>query len=156
MKGYFYTLLVTSVCGAVFAVLAWGGFEKYIRYIASLICVTLIILPFRDIDVSEIKQVAEDGIRSEISQNSSELHLLASDMAENRAEDYISQIVFQRFGINTVSTDIKIDWEKEEPVIESICVTLRQEDMNKAETAKEYLIGVLGGEVTVVESRDDT
>ncbi|MBO5869667.1 MAG: hypothetical protein J6Q89_02850, partial [Clostridia bacterium] len=90
------------------------------------------------------------------SQKTPELHLLASDMAENRAEDYISQIVFQRFGINTVSTDIKIDWEKEEPVIESICVTLRQEDMNRAETAKEYLIGVLGGEVTVVESRDDT
>ncbi len=151
MKGYFYTLLITAVCGAICVMLTWGGFEKYIRYIASLICVALIITPFRDIDVSDFGKSVTNDMSNEISEKTSELYLLASDMTEKRAEDYISQIVFSQFGINTVYTDIKIDWDKEEPIIESIHVALKQEDMNNAESAKDYLMGVLGGEVTVVE-----
>ncbi len=151
MKEYFYTLLITSVCGAICTMLAWGGFEKYIRYVASLICVALIITPFRNIDVSNIADSVTQEMSNELSEKTSDLYLLASDMTEERAEEYISQIVFGRFGINTVYSDIKIDWDKEEPTIESICVALKQEDMNKANSAQDYLVGVLGGEVTVVE-----
>ena len=151
MKGYFYTLLITAVCGSICVMLSWGGFEKYIRYIASLVCVALIITPFRNIDVSDIEEYAKGEIGNEITGNTSELYSLASDMTEKRAEDYISQIVFSRFGINTVYTDIKIDWDKEEPVIESIYVALSQDDMTNAQSAKDYLTDVLGGEVTVVE-----
>ena len=151
MKGYFYTLLITSVVGALCTVFTLSPFEKYIRYIASLVCVALIILPFREIDVSELKDDIFDGVSDEISEKTTDINILASDMAEKRAEEYISQIVFQRFGINTVDTDIKIDWEKEEPTINSIEVILKREDMHNAHSAKEYLADVLGGEVTVIE-----
>lgn len=151
MKGYFLTVLVASVCGAVCTVLASGGFEKYIKYTASLICVVLIISPFRDIDISKIESSVTDEISLSISENTSGLYLLAADMTETRAEEYVSQIVLSEFGINTVYTDIKIDWDEEEPIIENICVALSREDMDKGDLAREYLMRVLGGEVTVVE-----
>ena len=53
LNGYFYTLLVASVCGAICSMIAWGGFEKYIKYISSLVCVCLMILPLREIDLRE-------------------------------------------------------------------------------------------------------
>ncbi len=151
MKGYFYTILIASVCGAICSMMAWGGFEKYTKYIASLVCVALIITPFRNIDVSYILDTVNQEITAEIDASVPELYESASDMAEKRAEEYISQIVFSQFGINAVSTDIKIDWDEEEPIIESIHVALDSGDMDEAESAKEYLMRVLGGEVTVVE-----
>lgn len=151
MTGYFLTLLIASVCGAVCTSLAWGGYERYIKYIASLICVALLISPFRDTDISS----ALDEINSEISTDTEAygegLYALSAEMTEKRAEEYISQIVLSEFGINTVYTDIRIDWEKEEPTIEAICVAFGSADMALKEDAEEYLCNTLGGEVTVIE-----
>ena len=151
MKGYFYTLLITSVIGAVCSVFSLSPFEKYMRYIASLVCVVLILMPFRDIDLSELNDEIFCDVSDEISCKTEKINLLSSDMAEKRAEEYISEIVFNRFGINTVATDIKIDWENEEPTINCIEVRLKSEDMHNADMTKNYLADVLGGEVTVIE-----
>lgn len=151
VKGYLLTIIIASVCGAVCVMLAWGGFEKYMKYIASLICIALIITPFRDIDVSQIGDELVDEIDKNVIYQDADLDELASDMAERHAEEYISQIVFAEFGINTVYTDIKIDWDNDSPIITSICVALEQKDMDKQASAKDYLMRVLGGEVTVVE-----
>ena len=59
MSGYFYVLLIASVCGAVCTVMVWGGFERYVKYIASLICVALIISPFRDFNIGQEIDVYE-------------------------------------------------------------------------------------------------
>lgn len=150
MSGYFYTLLIASVCGAVCSVMVWGGFERYVKYIASLICIALLISPFRDFDIGQELEGYE-SILSENTVSQTGLYELAAEMTEERAENYISQIVFSEFGINTVSADIKIDWEEDEPVIESISVALAPSDMGMSEETREYLTRTLGGEVTVVE-----
>lgn len=151
MSSYFYTLIITSVCGAICAMLAWGGFEKYIKYIASLVCICLIIAPFRDIDLSQAKDLITEEVSSVTPELPNGLYPLAAEITEQRAEEYISEIVFTKFGIKTVSADIKIDWESEEAIIESITVTLSKKDMKYSAEASAYLETVLGGEVTIIE-----
>ena len=153
MNGYFYTLLVASVCGAVCVLLAWGGFEKYIKYIASLICVVLIIAPLREIDISAF-DVGELEISSPESDSAeAELYTVTEQMTKQRAEKYICDIVFSEFGINAVSADIKIEWGKTEAVIKNIELVLISDDMNKAEDIRQYLFSALGGEVSIVEEQ---
>lgn len=151
MKGYFLTVLIASVCGAVCVLLSWGGFERYIKYIASVVCLVLIISPLREIDVSEISgAVSEYDTSAEVSDDDF-LYRLSGEITENNAEEYISQLVFLEFGIKTVSTDIKIDWESQTPTVESITVSLSAEDCDKCDAARIYLSGLLGGEVRVIE-----
>ena len=153
MNGYFYTLLVASVCGAVCVLLSWGGFEKYIKYIASLICVVLIIVPLREIDISAF-DVGELEISSPESDSAeAELYTVIEQMTKQRAEKYICDIVFSEFGINAVSADIKIEWGKTEAVIKNIDLVLISDDMNKAEDIRQYLFSALGGEVSIVEEQ---
>lgn len=147
MSGYFYTLLVASLCGSVCMMLAWGGFEKYIKYIASLVCVVLLIAPLREIDISLLSVDTPKIESGESEQNEIGLNALSEQMTEERAEKYINELVFSKFGINPVSTDIKIDWGKREGVIDSIDLILTKTDMAAAEEIEKYLFSVLGGEV---------
>lgn len=153
MSGYFYTLLIASVCGAVCMMLAWGGFEKYIKYIASLICVALLISPLRRIDISG----ALDGtLESSYTENDSsvlDLDKVSEQMTEQKAEKYITDLVFLEFGINAVSADIKIEWGKTEAVINGIDLVLSNDDMSQADAIEKYLFSVLGGEVSVIEEQ---
>ena len=149
MKGYFYILLVASVCGTMCSMLVSGGFEKYIKYICSLVCLILMILPFREIDLKKSFEDYEVSLESEEGEQG--LYKISSELAESRAEDYISEIVFSQIGIKPLSSDIKIDWALTEPIIESVTVSLSHDDMKMAEETRKYLFDVLGGEVDVVE-----
>lgn len=153
MSGYFYTLLTASVCGTVCMMLAWGGFEKYIKYIASLICVVLLIAPLREIDISSAISDSLDYSQAEIDSSVTDLYAISEQMTENTAEKYIRDIVFSEFGINAVSADIKIEWGKREAVIKNIDLVLTRNDMSRAEDIKQYLFSVLGGEVRIVEEQ---
>ena len=153
MSGYFYTLLVASVCGAVCMMLAWGGFEKYIKYIASLICVALLISPLREIDISSVVSDSLDYSQAESDSSMTDLYAISEQMTERTAEKYIRDIVFSEFGINAVSADIKIEWGKTEAVITNIDLVLTKNDMNRAEDIKKYLFSVLGGEVRLIEEQ---
>lgn len=153
MSGYFYTLLVASVCGAVCMMLAWGGFEKYIKYIASLICVALLISPLRRIDISGTLDGALDSSYTENDSSALDLDKVSEQMTEQKAEKYITDLVFSEFGINAVSADIKIEWGKTEAVINGIDLVLSNDDMRQADAIEKYLFSVLGGEVSVIEEQ---
>ena len=133
--------------------LAWGGFEKYIKYIASLICVALLISPLREIDISAAITDSFDRPEDESSLSMNGLYAVSEQMTEQKAEEYISNIVFSEFGIKAVDTDIKIEWGKTEAVINGIELVLNKEDMSRAEDIKKYLFSVLGGEVSIVEEQ---
>lgn len=148
---YFLALLTTSVCGALCSLLAWGGFEKYIKYIASLVCILLLISPFKSIDLSVLGENAE--FEYSASTEPPDLYSLSAEMTEERAESYLAQIVFSEFGINAVYTDIVIDWSEKEPTLKEITVALEDNDMHLAETARLYLESILGSGVRVIEDR---
>lgn len=150
MNGYFYTLLTTSVCGVLCTMLARGGFEKYIKYISALICAVIIITPLTSIDISSFSDVideAADGLPSQ----PTDLYALSEKMTEERTEEYISEIVFNKFGIKPIYSDIKIDWEPETAVVQKITVALPPDAIGIAEEASGYLYEVLGGEVEIIE-----
>jgi len=149
MSGYFYMLIITSVCGSVCTLLASGGFEKYIKYIVALICTVLMLSPFRDMEITEIEDSFSDISAS--FEQSEGLYPLAAEMTEARTEEYISQIVFSEFGIYPLYTNIKIDWEQPEPIIENIIIAVGSEDMSFSEDIKKYLKDILGGEVEIIE-----
>ncbi len=150
MNGYFYTLIITSVCGSLCTLLVSGGFEKYIKYVVALICTVLMLLPISKLDLSEIQQTVNE--LPEISDMSQGLYPIATQMTESRAEEYISQMVFSEFGINPIYTHIEIDWEQPEPIIQSIKIALDSENVSKSKEIKKYLKDVLGGEVEIVEN----
>jgi hypothetical protein len=125
-----------------------GGFEKYIKYICSLVCICLMISPFREMDLTKITELSVVTSDTESPENG--LYAASSQIAESRAEEYINEIVFSEIGIKPHSTDIKIDWTLREPIIESITVSLASEDIGKSDATKNYLSNLLGGEVNVV------
>ncbi len=149
MSGYFYMLIITSVCGSVCTLLASGGFEKYIKYIVALICTVLMLSPFRDMELTEIEDSFSDI--SDSFDQSEGLYPLAAEMTEARTEEYISQMVFSEFGIYPLYTNIKIDWEQPEPIIENIIIAVGSENMSFSEDIKKYLKDILGGEVEIIE-----
>lgn len=150
MKDYFYILLVTSICTSLCTMMVSSGFEKYIKYIASLICVAVMVSPLRSIDASKIIKDAEKKL--EHNQASDNLFYKTSgELAEENTKDYISQIIFNKFGIKPRRVDIEIDWGKEEPIIEGITVYLSGEDYANHSEIKDYLLTALGGEVEIRE-----
>ena len=150
MNGYFYVLVVTAVCGGICSVLVEGGFEKYIKYIAALVCTLVMITPLKDLDMDFESQEFWD-LEEVFSDSGTELYPLAAEMTEIRGEEYISQMVFSQFGIKALSVDIKIDWGQTEPVIQDIEVVLPKEEAEKKQDIGDYLKKLLGGEVRIIE-----
>lgn len=150
MNGFFYTLLITSVCGTVCTLLAFGGFEKYIKYIASLACTAVIINTVLSIDLSGLNDTVSEGLQSLPAQDN--LYTITERLTETQAEEYINQIVFSEFGIKPIYCDIEINWDGENAVIQKISVALCSDDLGFAGDTKKYLLDVLGGEVEIVEA----
>lgn len=151
MKGYFYMLLITAVCGGACSVLAWGGFERYIKYIVSLVCILIMILPFKSVDISEITENLQPEAEISETQLQTGLYKTSAELTEKQAKEYISQIVLSKFGIKPAYTHIKIDWTEKEAVIREITVGLPRNHERSPREIREYLTELLGGEVTVVE-----
>ncbi len=147
MTGYFYALLATSVCGTVCIMLCGGGFEKYIKYIAALISISVMILPLKDINATEIKP--DEDIHEILNQNM--LNKTAEEIATEQTKSYISQSVLTKFGIKPTYVSISIDWEREDPTVTNITVAMPKQTQNLKEI-KEYLTTLLGGEVKVIEA----
>lgn len=150
MNGYFYTLLTASVCGVLCTMLVKGGFEKYIKYIAALICAVIIITPIASIDLSSLTDAANE-ISDSLPSQPTDLYGLSGKMTEERTEEYISELLFNKFGIKPIYSDIKIDWEPETAVVQKITVALSESDISIADEASNYLFEALGGEVEIIE-----
>ena len=147
MTGYFYALLATSVCGTLCIMLCGGGFEKYIKYIAALISVSVMILPLRHINKSDF--AIDSNLQSTLDKNM--LEKTAEEIAAEKTESYISQEVLAKFGINPTDISISIDWEREDPTVTSITVYIPK-NSEKATKIQGYLTTLLGGEVKVIEN----
>lgn len=150
MKGYFYTLIITSVVGSVCAMLSSGGFEKYIKYIAALICALVILSPLTDIEL-DTEKLTSEIILPENGEYENGLLSISAEMTEQKTEDYISETVFSEFGIKPLYSIINIDWDADEPTVQSIKTALSSEDIRHSEDVGKYLRELLGGEVEIIE-----
>ena len=127
--------------------LSGSRMEKYVKYAVSVVCLCLAVLPLRSLlayfpeeRVSEIPGF--DASAAESAGN------YALARAEEDCKNRISSLVYGEFGIKPLTVDIKIDWDGEGAVIESIKVVL--DDAGTVPRVKEYLESALGGEICVV------
>lgn len=148
MKGYFYLLLITSVCGSICTILSLNGFEKYIKYVVSLICVLVVVSPIRQIDFNQISQSVEE-MQPSVENIDTQLNINSQTLTEKMAVEYISQTVFSKFGIKPISVNIKINWTEKEGVIENIIIEIPKENGDMVSEIEEYLFTLFLGEVKV-------
>ena len=149
MRGYFYTLLAASVTGAFCTLFAGRGFEKHMKYVCSLICTALMILPLAPVFSGVLTlSGGVDGAESEDSiEYAREQAVL--EAASVGAEEYISGRVFAVFGIKPLSVSISMYQSEGGAVIEDVTVVMPPgSDVTSVRNA---LYAELGGEVTVIE-----
>ena len=156
MKDYFLTLLTASVLGGVLAVLAGGSsYEKYIKYIASLVCVVIIMSPLKSFVSAPFKLPEEytaSGV-SEVSVTGADEVIAAVTVSE--LDTYIKDILFIEFGINVPLTDIKIEWTEKHLIINEITVFLNNNDRSYLTDVKKYLSDTIDKSILVEVLEDD-
>lgn len=150
MKDFFLTLLIASVLGGILAVLSSGsGFEKYIKYIASLVCVVIIISPLKSFISSPFTLPDPKNAYAETSMLVNKADEVLASVTKSELESYIKDILFQEFGINIPLTDIKIDWTDDCFVITSVVVYLDEGDKNRQNDVRNFLAKQIDKSVSV-------
>lgn len=144
MESFFISLITASVIGALSSALVCKTYEKYIKYIAALICTAIVISPLSGV-ISKIENLISDTeSTSEHSENQTaqQANLLIANKTEETAEEYVSNLVFSDLGIRTRSMDIEIESKGTEFSIKSVTATTASEA--EIESLKTYLQKLFG------------
>lgn len=138
LQNYFSMLLTASVLGALCAAFVGSIFEKYLRYLAALICVLLVLAPFRSFDPSELFRTDFSG--EEISlPDGKTLSELAGEQAESEICAYIAQSLSAETGITAADVRIDIDWTEDRPTIRAVRLLLPAEESHRTEEAAAWV-----------------
>ncbi len=152
LQGYFSAVLTASVLGALCVGFVGKPFEKYIKYLASLICILLILAPLRKIDVSSLFR--GEAEQTEVSlPNAKPLQELAGQQAEQEICSQIAASLSGATGIFPTQVRIDIDWTEEEPVIRSVTLCLSEKDSERADEAKTWAESAFGVPITVLTEK---
>ncbi|HBL85184.1 MAG: hypothetical protein A2Y17_01440 [Clostridiales bacterium GWF2_38_85] len=147
MKNYFMALVVTAVMGTVFTMLSGGVFEKYVKYIVSLICIIIILLPIQSI--LGVTFNVESYTYNESMPTVSNSDKWVLDVSKERIINTISNAIFQKFGIKPCSVDIEIESTEGDIVVNKVIIVLKDTDSKYKSDVKNYLSDLLSIEVEV-------
>lgn len=137
LQNYVSTVFAASILGAVCATAAGGAFEKYIRYLASLVCILLIVHPFRDLSFESLQTPDTEASAPAVSGET--LESLASSLAEEEISRVIASALSAETGITGAAVCIDIDWTAEEPLIHEVMLILPPEEAERAEEAAAWV-----------------
>lgn len=138
LQSYFSMLLTASVLGALCAAFVGSAFEKYLRYLAALICVLLVLAPFRSFDASELFRKDFSGAETALPEGKT-LSELAGEQAESEICAYIAQSLSEETGITAADVRIDIDWTEDRPMIRAVRLILPAEELHRAEDAAAWV-----------------
>lgn len=138
LQSYFSMLLTASVLGALCAAFAGSAFEKYLRYLAALICVLLVLAPFRSFDASRLFSMEVSGGETSLPEGKT-LSELAGEQAEGEICAYIAQCLSAETGITAADVRIDIDWTETQPTIRAVRLLLPIEEAHRAEEAAAWV-----------------
>lgn len=150
MKSFFISLITASAVGALSSALVCKSFEKYIRYIAALICTIIIVAPVSSL-LPSIKSGAvlsfdDIGAAEAFASDGGALELIG-DKTESETEAYIKSLVFSDLGINLSAVIIEIESVGSSLYIKRVAVTPEQSgDVDKL---REYLEKLFGSETLI-------
>lgn len=148
LQGYFSMVLTASVLGALCVGFVGKPFEKYVKYLASLICILLILSPLRKIDIASLLRNDADQTVS-LLPDAKPLKELAGAQAEEEICAQIASSLSGATGIFPRQVRIDIDWTEEEPLIRSVQFLLSEEDIERSEEAKAWAETAFGVPVTI-------
>lgn len=131
MKHYLTVLFCGSLLGAVCTAVAGERLEKYVRYLAALLCILLIVSPFREFDLSFPGEDLQSPALPEVSAPAT-LDGLAEQQAESELCRILSLQLSQGTGITPTELRIDMDWTLEEPVVLALHLILAPKDGEKA------------------------
>ena len=143
LQNYFSMLLTASVLGALCAAFAGSNFEKYLRYLAALICILLVLAPFRSFDATELLRTDLSGEELSLPEGKT-LEELAGAYAESEICAWISQSLSAQTGITAADVCIEIDWTESQPVIRAVRLLLPPEEAGRAEEAAAWVTSAYG------------
>ena len=152
MRDYFSALLLASLLGAVCTSLAGGKLEKYMRYLASLLCILLIISPLRSLELSP-PDLSED---TPSAPQGATLTHRAQQEAEEEICRAISASISTGTGITPTSLRIDIDWNSPQPVITALTVTLDEADLPHGEDVAHWAEQAYGVPCRITEHEESS
>lgn len=153
MKSFFISLITASVIGALSTALVCKTYEKYIKYIAALICTAIVISPLGGVvsKIGTLLSPTEERSSASAVHSCSQANALIADKTEEAAEAYVSDLVFSELGISTESVDIEIESVGTEFSIKSVKATVA--DDSELEPLKNYLKNLFGAETELEVTR---
>lgn len=140
LQHYVSVIFTASVLGAVCAALAGSTFEPYIRYLAALACILLIVHPFRSFSFALPE---EESVQAEGAVSADSLQTLAGELAETEICRAIGEMLLAQTGITACDIRIDMEWTEREAVITAVYLTVGHEaDAASAEAWAEGTYGV--------------
>ena len=141
MRTFFLSVFLASLAGALSVAFAGGGaFEKYIKYIVSLLLILLLISPFASLKSIDYELEAQET-----------LSIAANDGAvyEQQIHEelllYFDALLQNDLGINARDIRIDIGIQDGEAVVGDITVYVDEDDLTEAGA---YLFAKFGSGVT--------
>ncbi len=141
MRTFFLSVFLASLAGALSVAFAGGGaYEKYIKYIVSLLLILLLISPFASLKSIDYELEAQET-----------LSIAANDGAvyEQQIHDelllYFDALLQNDLGINARDIRIDIGIQDGEAVVGDITVYVDEDDLTEAGA---YLFAKFGSGVT--------
>ncbi len=139
MKEYFSALLFSSVAGGIAAALVGKPYEKYLRYLAALVCTALMVAPLAgvlpslnlDLPETESSQLSYDPVAQQTKED---------------AETAVYNYIFAETGIKVKSLCIEIERTEGQLFFRSIRVTAEE---SQVETVRQCLKGLLHGAMEI-------
>ena len=140
MQEYVSVIFAASVLGAVCALLAGSAFEPYIRYLASLACILLIVYPFRSFSFT---YSASESSGQETLTSADTLQVLAGEMASTEICRAIGDALCAQTGITASDIRIDMEWTEQDAIITAVYLTIAtQEHVSTAKAWIEQTYGV--------------
>ena len=141
MRSFFLSVFLASLAGALSVAFAGGGaYEKYIKYIVSLLLILLLISPFASLKSIDYELEAQET-----------LSIAANDGAvyEQQIHEelllYFDALLQNDLGINARDIRIDIGIQDGEAVVGDITVYVDEDDLTEAGA---YLFAKFGSGVT--------
>lgn len=153
MKQYLVVLLCGSLLGALCTAAAGARLEKYVRYLSSLLCILLIISPFKEFDLKFTLE--EESLPSAaLPWEGDTLSSLAWEMAEKEICRGISSQLFGETGITPARISIDMDWTAQEPVVQAVRLVLSAQDAHRKEEVVAWAENAYGVPCHVTEGEE--
>ncbi len=142
--------MVSSVVSALCVSLCSGTpFEKYVRYVCALVCASVIVFPVTGLFDFRFSDDSVSLPYPAASSAPGPSYGVAASYAENEVKEYVSSLMYEKFGIIPADISIEIDIGNGITVGE-MTVVLEKKDDGRRKEAEEFLNSFLGSGIKVV------